>query len=162
MTADKHGSGDAAGKDARIGSVDQTDTGMGRDPDLVGAEAALRRAGQVARRRAAEVAKRNTPDPAVLDDIIRRVVKVAQPEKIVLFGSAARRAMTPNSDVDLLVIKDGRDPELSARIYEGLQGVRIAVDVIVVSPSDVDRYRDSHALVIKPALEHGRVVYEST
>ena len=101
-------------------------------------------------------------DPAVLDDIVRRIVRVAQPEKIVLFGSAARRAMTPHSDVDLLVIKDGRDPELSARIYEGLRGVRVAVDVIVVSPSDVERYRDSHALVIKPALQHGRVVYEST
>ena len=101
-------------------------------------------------------------DPAVLDDIVRRIVRVAQPEKIVLFGSATRRAMTPHSDVDLLVIKEGRDPELSARIYEGLRGVRVAVDVIVVSPSDVERYRDSHALVIKPALQHGRVVYEST
>ena len=105
---------------------------------------------------------RNTLDPMVLDDIIQRVVRVAQPEKIVLFGSAARSAMTPHSDVDLLVIKDGRDPELSARIYEGLRGVRVAVDVVVVSPSDVQRYLDSHALVIKSALAHARVVYEST
>ncbi len=122
----------------------------------------MHRASQVARRRAAEVSNRNTPDPATLDDIIRRVVGIAQPKKIVLFGSAARHAMTSHSDVDLLVITEGRDPELSARVYDGLRGVRVAVDVVVVTPSDVERYKDSHALIIKPALQHGRVVYEST
>ena len=35
------------------------------------------------------------------------------------------------------------------------------VDVVVVTPADVERYRDSHALVIKPALREGRVVYEA-
>ncbi len=29
-------------------------------------------------------------DQKTLDDIIRRIVEVAQPEKIILFGSAAR------------------------------------------------------------------------
>jgi len=43
-----------------------------------------------------------------LQEIIRRIVKVAQPEKIILFGSAARGEMGPNSDVDLLVIKRGK------------------------------------------------------
>lgn len=45
--------------------------------------------------------------PKVLAEIIRRIVKVAAPEKIILFGSAARGEMGPNSDVDLLVIKAG-------------------------------------------------------
>ena len=101
-------------------------------------------------------------DQDTLDDIIRRIVEVAQPERIVLFGSAARGAMTRDSDVDLLVIKEGGDANLRTRIYEKLFGVRVAVDAILVSPSDVERYKDSHALVIKPALQEGRVVYEST
>lgn len=33
--------------------------------------------------------------------------------------------------------------------------------MIVVTPGDIERYRDSHALVIKPALNEGRVVYEA-
>ena len=101
-------------------------------------------------------------DQDILDDIIRRIVEVAQPERIVLFGSAARGAMTRDSDVDLLIIKEGGDANLRTRIYEELYGVRVAVDAILVSPSDVERYKDSHALVIKPALQEGRVVYEST
>ncbi|GEM_PF-6721674 len=49
--------------------------------------------------------KRGKPDPAILADIVKRVVRAAKPEKIVLFGSAARGEMGPDSDYDLLVIK---------------------------------------------------------
>ncbi len=101
-------------------------------------------------------------DQNTLDDIIQRIVEVAEPERIVLFGSAARGPMAQNSDVDLLIIKDGADASLRARSYEKLYGVSVAVDAILVSPADVARYKDSHALVIKPALQEGRVVYEST
>ena len=100
-------------------------------------------------------------DQETLDDIIQRIVEVAQPEGIVLFGSAVRGGMTRNSDVDLLIIKEGGDADLRARIYEKLYGVRVAVDAILVSPTDVERYKHSHALVIKPALQEGRVVYGS-
>lgn len=103
-----------------------------------------------------------TLDQPVLDEIIRRIVEVAEPEKIVLFGSAARGEMGPHSDVDLLIVKAGADAlDLMSRIYRRLRGVGAAVDAIVVSPEDVERYRNSHALVIKPALREGRVVYEA-
>lgn len=101
-------------------------------------------------------------DQKTLDDIIGRVVDAVQPEKIVLFGSAARDGLHVANDIDLLVIRDGSNPlELMRRIYRNLQGVGAAVDAVVVSPQDVERYGDSHALVIKPALQEGRVVYES-
>ena len=100
-------------------------------------------------------------EQAILDDIIRRIVDVAQPEKIILFGSAARGDMGSNSDVDLLVVKEGADAlELMGDIYMNLDGVGAAVDAIVVTPDDVERYKDTHALVIKPALQEGKVVYE--
>ena len=105
--------------------------------------------------------KERALDQETLDDIIQRIVEVAQPERIILFGSAARGGMTRNSDVDLLIIKEGGDADLRAQIYEKMYGVRVAVDAILVSPTDVERYKHSHALVIKPALQGGRVVYES-
>lgn len=101
-------------------------------------------------------------DQKTLDDVIRRVVGAAQPENIIIFGSAARGAMGPHSDMDLLVIKETVDTlDLTARIYRKLHGVGTAVDAIVVTPGDVDRFKDSHALAIKPALREGRVVYEA-
>lgn len=101
-------------------------------------------------------------DQKTLDDIIRRIVEVAQPEKIILFGSAARGDINRHSDVDLLIIKEGAHRRnLAGRIYENLYGVGAAVDVVVVTPADVERYKDSHMLVIKPALREGKVVYEA-
>ncbi|MDE0206273.1 MAG: nucleotidyltransferase domain-containing protein [Candidatus Tectomicrobia bacterium] len=101
-------------------------------------------------------------DQSVLDDIIRRVVEVAQPEQIILFGSAARGDMNRHSDVDLLVVKDGAHRRhLAKRIHKSLHGAGAPVDVVVVTPADVQRYKNSHALVIKPALQEGRVVYET-
>ena len=98
-----------------------------------------------------------------LNDIIRRVVEVAEPERIILFGSAARGEMNRHSDVDLLVVKDVADlRRLTAEIYRRLYGVGAAVDIVMVTPQDVERYRDSHALVIKPALREGTVMYESS
>ncbi len=102
-------------------------------------------------------------DQEILDDIIRRIVEVAQPEKIILFGSAARGDMNRHSDVDLLIIKEGADAlELMGDIYMNLDGVGVAVDAVVVTPDDVERYKDSHALIVKPALQEGRVLYEGT
>ena len=96
-----------------------------------------------------------------LQEIIRRIVEIAQPEKIILFGSAARGEMGPHSDVDLLVIKRGEfhQGRLTGEIYMNLFGVGQAVDVILVTPEEMERYRHAHCLVIAPALREGRVVY---
>ena len=45
--------------------------------------------------------------PDVLDEVVQRIVAVADPEKIILFGSAARGELGPDSDLDLLVVKSG-------------------------------------------------------
>ena len=98
-----------------------------------------------------------------LQEIIRRIVQVAQPEKIILFGSAARGKMGPHSDVDLLVIKGGEyhQGRLTGQIYMNLHGVGQAVDVILVTPEQVERYRNKHFLVIAPALREGKEVYHA-
>ncbi len=97
-----------------------------------------------------------------LAEIVRRIVEVADPERIVMFGSAARGRMGRNSDVDLLVVKSGANRlELAQRIYANLHGVAEAVDAIVVTPEDVDRYGDNPALIIAPALQEGKIIYDA-
>ncbi len=96
----------------------------------------------------------------ILEEVVRRIVQTADPEKIILFGSAARGKAGPESDLDLLVIKAGvHRRRLARKIYRNLYGVGAAVDIVVVTPEDIERYRDTHALVIKPALQEGRVLY---
>lgn len=102
-----------------------------------------------------------TPAPEVLAEVIRRIVEVAQPERIILFGSASRGEMGPDSDIDLLVVKSGVEHrrKLEGRIYRSLLGVLAPVDVVVVAPQDVERFRDKVGSVIRPALRDGREVY---
>lgn len=105
---------------------------------------------------------RETLTEEILQEIIRRVVEIAHPERIILFGSAARGEMNANSDVDLLVIKSGQfDGRLVGDIYVNLHGIGQAVDVVLVTPEQVERYRDTHCLIIAPALREGREVYHA-
>ena len=100
----------------------------------------------------------------VLEKIIQRIVEVAQPDQIILFGSAAREEMGPHSDVDLLVVKSGEfdQSRLVGDIYMNLHGVGQAVDVIMVTPEQVERYRNTHCLIIAPALRQGKEVYRAS
>lgn len=106
---------------------------------------------------------RREPDEEKLQEIIRRIVEVAQPEKIILFGSAARGEMGPNSDVDLLVVKRGKfhQGHLTGEIYMKLHGVGQAVDIILVTPEQVEKYANTHFLVIAPALREGKEIYHA-
>jgi uncharacterized protein len=98
-----------------------------------------------------------------LDEIIRRIVEVAAPDRILLFGSAARGEMGPYSDLDLLVIKSGdyNSIEMAQQIHGNMWGVDYAVDIIVVTPENIKRYGNSIGLVYRPALREGRVIYDA-
>ncbi len=99
-------------------------------------------------------------DKSTLEEIVRRIVEVARPERIVLFGSAARGETGPDSDLDLLVVKEGAHRRrLAGEIYARLVGVGRAVDVVVVTPEDIERFGANPALIIEPALREGRVIY---
>ena len=99
----------------------------------------------------------------ILEEIIKRVVAVAQPERIILFGSAARETMGPHSDVDLLVVKSGEfdQGQVVGDIYVNLHGVGQAVDIVLVTPEQLERYKNTHCLVIAPALREGKEIYRA-
>jgi hypothetical protein len=81
----------------------------------------------------------------------------------IRFGSGARGEMGPNSDADLLVVKGGRYDRgrLAEKTYVNLRGVAQAVDVIVVTPEQMEKYHERHWMVIWPALREGLEVYHS-
>jgi hypothetical protein len=66
--------------------------------------------GPVSKPSAATATAGNWPDPLVLGEIVRRIVEVAHPDRIILFGSAAHGTMGPDSDLDLPVIESGVPP----------------------------------------------------
>lgn len=97
----------------------------------------------------------------LLDDLVQRIVGAVAPERIILFGSAARNTMTPDSDLDVLVVKSGdyRRTDMLHAIRRSLRGFPLAVDLVVATPDELEAYADSYALVYYPALREGREVY---
>jgi predicted nucleotidyltransferase len=107
---------------------------------------------------------RRPPPEQIIAEMVRRIVEGFNPEKIILFGSYARGTAGPDSDVDLLVVAavQGGKRKLAVQIYRSLAGVGLCKDVIVVTPEEIERYRDLPGTVIWPALRDGRVLYERT
>jgi uncharacterized protein len=107
------------------------------------------------------LASTGLPDPAALETLVRRIVEVARPDRIVLFGSAARGEMGADSDLDVLVVKSGVEHRrrLAQDIYMNLSGVGVGVDLIVLTPEDLEAQRDSVGSIVGPALDEGRVIY---
>jgi uncharacterized protein len=104
--------------------------------------------------------RKKTVSDEILQEIVRRIVAAVQPEKIILFGSAAREEMGPDSDVDLLVIKSCKNRRQTARkIRRSLIGIGIPKDVLVATPQDIERYKDTIGLIYRPALSEGKVLY---
>jgi uncharacterized protein len=105
-------------------------------------------------------ARKKTVSDEILQEIVRRIVRVAKPEKIILFGSAAREEMGPDSDLDFLVIKSCKNRRKTARkIRRRLLGIGIPKDIIVATPEDIERYKDTIGLIYRPALKEGKVLY---
>ncbi|KAA0227132.1 nucleotidyltransferase domain-containing protein [bacterium] len=102
-----------------------------------------------------------TPDPQLLEDLVRRIVEVAHPQRIILFGSAAREEMGPNSDLDVLVIvPDGTSKkESTQKIYMNMLGFGFAKDIIVATMGDIVKHASNPYLVYKQALKEGKVLY---
>jgi predicted nucleotidyltransferase len=98
----------------------------------------------------------------LLQEITHRIRETTTPERIVLFGSYARGDPGPDSDLDLLVIVRGvqHTRQESTRIRRALRGLLVPIDVIVATPEQIERYRDSIGLVYGPALREGKVLYE--
>ena len=114
------------------------------------------------------------PDPpgagavtdAVIAEMVETLVKEADPEQVILFGSRGRGDARADSDVDLIVVEaepfgPGRDRvKEMARLYKALAGFLVLADILVYSREDVEYWRDSLNHVLARALREGRVVYE--
>lgn len=92
----------------------------------------------------------------------RRIAVQFHPDRVILFGSHARGTAGPDSDVDLLVVMpaNGSRREQAVEIDVALSGIKMPVDVVVVTPEDIERERRIPGTLIRPALDEGKVLYE--
>jgi predicted nucleotidyltransferase len=80
-------------------------------------------------------------DETLLNEVVRRVLTVARPDRIILFGSAATGQMTKDSDIDLLVVEPAlaNTHERRVEIRSAVGDVGYPVDVIVMRTERFER-----------------------
>ena len=97
-----------------------------------------------------------------LDSAVQVLAQAApQAEQIVLFGSRARGDAHADSDYDFLVIEPivtNRAAEM-VRLRRALRPLRMAVDVLVYSRDEVNRWGQQPGTALYWALKEGRVVH---
>ena len=94
---------------------------------------------------------------------VRRIRQVAQPSKIILFGSYARGEATDDSDLDLMVILPGKPNKVAEmiRLRQAVGAVGIGVDVLVFSEEEAQRRGQVPGTVVYWANKEGKVLYEA-
>lgn len=102
-------------------------------------------------------------DQELIDEIVRRVLSVAKPDKIILFGSAATGPMTRDSDIDLLIVEPdpGNTREESVRVRRAIGSLGYPFDVIVIASEWFEDSKDVIGGIAYPANKYGKVIYEA-
>lgn len=93
--------------------------------------------------------------------MVHEIVTRFNPEKVILFGSQARGDMTPDSDVDLLVVMpEGINRrETAIEILTVLSDSPLPKDVLVTTPRQIATRGRVIATVLHTALTEGKVLY---
>lgn len=95
-----------------------------------------------------------------LKEVVDAIVRRFHPEKIILFGSYAWGTPGPDSDVDLLIIKDTENSRQTAREIDGFLFPRLfPMDVLVYTAQQVEKRKEDGDFFINDILSKGRVVY---
>ena len=97
----------------------------------------------------------------IISDLISRIVDAAHPLRIILFGSAARGEMGPESDIDVLVVMpDGTQRLKMVRyLYKELFGFSHPVDIVVTTPSILEQHKNNIGLIYRTVLAEGKEIY---
>jgi len=95
---------------------------------------------------------------------IRRIRAVAQPSKIILFGSYARGEATEDSDLDLMIILPGKPDKMAEiiRLRRAIGALGVGVDVLVFSEDEAQRRGQVPGTVVYWANKEGRILYDAT
>lgn len=102
-------------------------------------------------------------DAELIDEIVRRIVRAAHPEKVILFGSRARGEARPDSDIDLLVIADSSQPryQRAAPLYGAVSDILVPMDILVYTPKEVEEWSEVAQAFVTTAVREGKVLYEN-
>src|SRR5271165_7198052 len=96
--------------------------------------------------------------------LVDRLVKIAHPTRIILFGSYARGEVTEDSDLDVLVVTGDEVENTrkeSVRLRSAIKEIEMPIDILVVTESRFQKLSNTPGLIYEEVLKTGQLAYES-
>jgi uncharacterized protein len=99
--------------------------------------------------------------PRAIDYLVKAIVREVNPLRIILFGSASKGEANIDSDIDILVVMpDGVHRRQTAQLlYRKIIGVGYPFDILVSTPSDLEKHKNNIGLIYQTILNEGKDVY---
>lgn len=96
-----------------------------------------------------------------IDSLVEKIVDGYKPEKILLFGSYVRGNFGPDSDLDVMIIKESDDRPVVRRrkVLHLLRGTKMPKDIFVNTPREFEDTKDVIGTIAYEAYRSGKVVY---
>jgi predicted nucleotidyltransferase len=101
------------------------------------------------------------PNSEVIESLVQSIAEAVHPLKIILFGSYARGKTGPDSDIDVLVVMpEGAHCRQTAQLlYRQIKGLGVPFDILVTTPSDLEKHKDNIGLIYRTVLQEGIEIY---
>ena len=96
-----------------------------------------------------------------IETVATRLAEAAGAERVILFGSHARGEAHDTSDVDLLIVAESNLPRFkrSRVLYALLRPYPFPMDLVVYTPAEVERGKESPLSFVSTVLREGKTVY---
>jgi predicted nucleotidyltransferase len=98
-----------------------------------------------------------------IQNIVKQLIHLYRPEKVILFGSLAKGKINQGTDIDLFIIKS-EVPELGVDRIRQLDTIikyKLATDFIVYKPEEVEQRMKLGDPFLKSIFEEGKVLYDA-
>ena len=97
-----------------------------------------------------------------ISDIVEKITRFYNPDKVILFGSYANGNTNDDSDIDLILIKETTSPKhiRTIDIYKQLMGIKFPVDILVYTPEEYEKALTDKFSFLSGAIKHSKLLYE--
>jgi len=100
---------------------------------------------------------------SIIDQIVALITSKISPERIVLFGSYARKENTENSDIDILIIVKNLENErkITGLLYKELlnTNISIPIDFLAIDYDKYNKLKDKIGYIYKTIEKEGQILF---